>query len=216
MNITKTLETIDLSNKQSMMSYSKTAGTKGESYVSGIKFIIPEEYLQCSAFVDIENPSGEKYRNEILGINRETHELVYEFSANDLSQSGRLYLDLIFAYSEIIDGNEITQVCKPFRGEFAVKRAICASDAPNNEQTTIVTSELTESVAYLLSTYTVYQEKFDNFLKHFTKSEDGYLEFEGEEYATSQKLKKAIDDATIAYVDGEKLIFTTGGERTNG
>lgn len=156
---------IDL-NKEKLRVYDKTAGAKGESYIKGVKFIIPSEYIGWSTFVDIENACGEKYRNEIIPVGEN---VVYEFTAIDLRQRGKLRLDLILVNGE--------QIAKPFRGEFSVLEAICA-ESPNTEDIPVIlTSEIIKSIEACLEEY---HHENREVLDRLSEDENGNLLFDGE------------------------------------
>lgn len=187
--------TINLEEDNLREVYDKTAGASGENWVKGVTFIVPEEYKTWSAFVDIQNPAGEKYRQEVLVINQATSELTYDFSQVDLCAKGRMYLDLV-----LVNGN---QIAKPFRGEFAVKRAVCASDEPDVETTTIVTSELTASLQDFTALYPI--------LSQLGETEEEILTYKGEPYVTESGLADAVSQFISARVEDEKLILTYRG-----
>lgn len=187
--------TIDLTTNNLNQIYDKTAGASGENWVKGVRFIIPEEYASWSAFIDIENPAGEKYRQEVLVIDQSDNSLQYDFSQVDLKAKGRLYLDLI-----LVNGDHMA---KPFRGEFAVKRAINASDEPHVETSQIVTSELTAALQNFTALYPV--------LSHIGENEDEILTYRDEAYVTVSGLAEAVSTFISARVEGEKLILTYEG-----
>lgn len=202
------IETIDLNDKQSMLSYSKVAGVKGEQYISGIRFVLPEGYETWSVFVDIENPSKEKYRQEILATNDGT--IIYEFTAQDLAESGRLFMDLVLVdpadepegddeLSQLA-ADKLTHIYKPFRGEFSVRKSICASDDPSSETTTVITSEVKDTIVALLD---IYKNHDLGIIDKVTENDDGELSFNGEPYITKE------DSVKIA-VEGEILKITFG------
>ena len=139
--------TINLADNNLNQIYDKTAGASGENWVKGVTFIVPEQYINWDAFIDIENPAGEKYRQELLVTDQSSGTITYDFSQNDLKAKGRLYLDLV-----LVNDN---QIAKPFRGEFAVKRAVCASDEPEVETSTIVTSELVAALQDFTALYPI-------------------------------------------------------------
>lgn len=191
-----------------MRSYTKSAGTKGESYISGIQFILPKGYETWNVFVDIENPSKEKYRTEVLATN--DGKITYEFTAQDLKEDGRLLLDLILVQADEDDGStlttELTHIYKPFRGEFSVRKAICASDEPSSETTTVITSEVKETVVELLNIYKTHDLGLLDLIK---QNEVGQFSFNGENYVTDTNAVKVS-------VDSETLKITFGGVDNNG
>lgn len=109
---------IDLSKPGTLVNYDRVAGKQGESYVRGVKFTIPPEYLEWDIYVETENANGEARRYSINDIQDNT--VVYKFRKKDLEAKGRLLLDLVLENRDM--------VFKPFSGEFAVKFAICATD----------------------------------------------------------------------------------------
>lgn len=154
--------------------YNKTAGIKGESYVNGVKFIIPVEYSDWSVFVDIQNACGEKYKNEIISLDGTA---VYEFTAIDLKQQGQLKLDLV-----LVNGKKIA---KPFRGEFAVKDAICADNMNTEDIPVILTSEVVKSIEACLKEY--HHENRD-VLDKFSEDENGLLLYDGANIESSMNI----------------------------
>lgn len=187
--------TINLADNNLNQIYDKTAGASGENWVKGVKFIIPDEFATWSAFIDIENPAGLKYRQEVLVIDQSNNTLTYDFSQVDLSEKGRLRLDLVLV-------NE-NQIAKPFRGEFAVKRAICASDEPHVETSRIITSELVADLQSFTALYPV--------LSNIGENEDEILTYRGEAYVTESGLAEAVSALVTARVENEKLILTYNG-----
>jgi hypothetical protein len=187
--------TINLADNNLNQIYDKTAGASGENWVKGVKFIIPDEFATWSAFIDIENPAGLKYRQEVLVIDQSNNTLTYDFSQVDLSEKGRLRLDLVLV-------NE-NQIAKPFRGEFAVKRAICASDEPHVETSRIITSELVADLQSFTALYPV--------LSNIGENEDEILTYRGEAYVTESGLAEAVSVLVTARVENEKLILTYNG-----
>ena len=187
--------TINLAENNFREIYDKTAGISGENWVKGVTFVIPEEYKTWSAFIDIQNPAGEKYRQEVLVINQATGTLTYDFSQVDLCKKGRLYLDLV-----LVNGDHIA---KPFRGEFAVKHAICASDEPEVPTSTIVTSELTAALQDFTAIYPI--------ISQIGETEDGILTYKDEPYINESRLAEAVSQFISARVEGEKLILTYRG-----
>ena len=189
--------TIDLAQKNFNQIYDKTAGASGENWVKGVRFVIPEEYTTWSAFIDIENPAGTKYRQEVLVIDQSNSTLTYDFSQVDLCEKGRLYLDLVLYKDD--------KIIKPFRGEFAVKRAICASDEPEVPTSTIVTHELTAALQNFTALYPV--------LSRIGEDENEILTYRGESYITEANLASAVSQLITASVEGEVLVLTyNGGE----
>lgn len=180
---------IDLT-KNKRHNYNKTAGAEGESYVNGIKFIIPDEYIEWSVFVDIENAYGEKYRCETI---RNNGVVVYEFTAIDLKQKGTLKLDLV-----LVNGDKIA---KPFIGEFSVKKAICAEN-PNTESIPIIlTSEIVKSFEECLAEY---HHENRSVLDKLSEDENGVLLYNGNNIEGSlnneefDKYKEQIEQNTEA------------------
>lgn len=110
---------IDLSNPQSLARYDKVAGKQGESCVRGVKLTLPEEYMDWDISVETENANGFAKRYPVNSI--ENNIVTYLFRKRDLEAKGRLLLDLVLEKDE--------KTLKPFCGEFAVKSAICATDA---------------------------------------------------------------------------------------
>ena len=187
--------TINLADNNLNQIYDKTAGASGENWVKGVKFIIPDEFATWSAFIDIENPAGLKYRQEVLVIDQSNNTLTYDFSQVDLSEKGRLRLDLVLVNED--------QIAKPFRGEFAVKRAICASDEPHVETSRIITSELVADLQSFTALYPV--------LSNIGENEDEILTYRGEAYVTESGLAEAVSALVTARVENEKLILTYNG-----
>lgn len=187
--------TIDLKDNNLNQVYDKTAGAIGENWVKGVIFIVPDEYKTWSAFIDIQNPAGEKYRQEVLVIDQSDNHLTYDFSQVDLSAKGRMFLDLV-----LVNGN---QIVKPFRGEFAVKRAVCASDEPEVETSTIVTHELTAQLQNFTALYPI--------LSNIGEDENEVLTYRNESYVTQSSLVETVSTLITASVEGEKLILTYGG-----
>ena len=112
---------INLTDPTILPIYEKTAGRKGESLTKGVKFALPPEYSEWSAFIETENAEGEKSRD--LALSHSDNVVVYEFTKKDLKYKGRLLLDLVLEQG--------SSIYKPFHGEFAVKSAICATDDIN-------------------------------------------------------------------------------------
>lgn len=170
--------------------YNKTAGAEGESYVGGIKFIIPDEYVSWSAFVDIENACGEKYRCELI---RKNATVIYEFTAIDLKQKGTLKLDLVLVNGE--------KIAKPFIGEFSVKKAICA-EYPNTESIPVIlTSEIVKSLEECLAEY---HHENRSVLDKLSEDENGVLLYDGNNIESSlsseefEEYKEQIEQNTEA------------------
>ncbi|MBO7462061.1 MAG: hypothetical protein J6T96_05650 [Bacteroidales bacterium] len=187
--------TINLADNNLNQIYDKTAGASGENWVKGVTFIVPEQYINWDAFIDIENPAGEKYRQELLVTDQSSGTITYDFSQNDLKAKGRLYLDLV-----LVNDN---QIAKPFRGEFAVKRAVCASDEPEVETSTIVTSELVAALQDFTALYPI--------LSEMGETENEVLTYKGETYITESGLADAVSTFISARVENEKLILTYEG-----
>lgn len=120
---------IDLSS-QAKRNARLVAGVQEESFVNGVRFIVPSEFDGWTVAVDVENAGGEKHRFEIADVVDGV--ATYEFTASDLAHKGQLHLDIIF-----IDGKH---VAKPWSGEFAVKQAICANDLIAGKLPIIMTS----------------------------------------------------------------------------
>ena len=188
---------INLAEKNFNQIYDKTAGASGENWVKGVKFTLPEEYAGWSAFIDIQNPAGEKYRQEVLVVDQSDMTLTYDFSQVDLCQKGRMFLDLV-----LVDGDHIS---KPFRGEFAVKVAVCASDEPDVETSTIVTSELVADLQDFTMMYPI--------LVNLGEDSDGTLTYRGRSYINELDLADVVAQYITARVENETLILTyNGGE----
>lgn len=109
---------IDLSNQESMLNYDHIAGKQGESNIRGVQFVIPSEYHEWSIYVETENANGESKKYPISCDQNDI--AVYKFRKKDLEAKGKLLLDLVLENGD--------KVYKPFSGEFAVKKAICAAD----------------------------------------------------------------------------------------
>lgn len=170
--------------------FDKTAGLSGESFVKGIEFILPDETSGWSVFVDIINPSGDKYRQEVLSQVNGT--IKYEFSEYDLKERGRLFLDLVL----VKEVNEVPYILKPFSGEFAVKKAVCANEEPTYEPVTIITAEITEDITRLMELYPVLSKLSDS---------DGTLGYNGEKYITEDAMQEAL--ASNITVEGTTLVI---------
>jgi len=109
---------IDLSNPESLTNYDRVAGRCGESFVKGIKFTLPSQYLNWAVFVETQNAN--KYKKKRLVTDVQDGIAIYKFHKKDLCAKGSLIVDLVLENGE--------SVYKPFNGEFSVKYAICAPD----------------------------------------------------------------------------------------
>lgn len=205
--------TIDLSQGTAPSYYDRTAGVSGESYVKGLEFILPAEFDDWSVFVDVLNPCGEKYRQELLAISPTSHTIRYEFSQVDLKHKGKLYVDLVLVKNfetQVGDTTSVTShVAKPFRGEFAVKEAVCAYAGPPSGLPPILTAEVTQMITDLMAIY----EAHDFTLLDKIAEENDRFVFDGEPYVTKGDLDEAVATAVSAEVQGERLILTYGEGR---
>lgn len=196
---------IDLSNEDVLSPYDKVAGAKGESFVRGIDFTLPADKVDWDVFVDIKNAAGEAYRQEIVGV--QNGHITYEFSSVDLAKRGRLFLDLVLVHTDDND-SEKQYIAKPFRGEFAVKEAIDASDFPPGGNAPILTEALRSTITELLDI--TKNTKFSMFLD-MDEDEDGNFVYKNKTYINTDSLADALSDKITASVVGEKLILTSGG-----
>lgn len=130
------LNYIDIDLKSNTYSAEYVVGYQGESYVNGIRFILPDELISWSVFIDLENSNGDKTRYEIIDIDNNI--ATYEFTSIDLKYRGKLILNLILVKDK--------QILKPYIGEFIVKEAICAENESSENVPIILSSNLSNEI----------------------------------------------------------------------